>query len=149
MNVWHKHLAAFASLACHGSFTRASAALGISQPALTLAIKQLEAASRLKLFERTTRRVVLTQAGEAFRPIAEAAVVSFDKAISMLNDLTSGRKGRVRVVSVPSFVVRVLPKVLKEFQQTYPDVTIQIREGNETWVTPAATRRRCRFRFRK
>jgi LysR family carnitine catabolism transcriptional activator len=134
MNVSHKHLVAFVSLARHGSFTRASAALGISQPTLTAVIKQLEAASGVQLFDRTTRRVLLTQAGEAFRPSAEAAVASLDRALAVLRGLASGRRGCVRVASVPSFVVRVLPRVLKEFEQAYPGVTVHIREENETVV---------------
>jgi DNA-binding transcriptional LysR family regulator len=134
MTVSHKHLAAFVSLVHHGSFTRASAALGISQPTLTSVIKQLETASGVQLFERTTRRVLLTQSGEAFRAKAEVAVASFERARDALRDLSSGRKGSVRVASVPSFVVRVLPKVLKEFEQAYPAVTVHIREENETSV---------------
>src|SRR5262245_62927339 len=77
-------------------------------------IKQLEAVSGVQLFERTTRRVLLSQAGEAFRPRAEAAVASMNRAFDLLRDLAGGRKGFVRIASIPSFVVRVLPKVLKE-----------------------------------
>jgi DNA-binding transcriptional LysR family regulator len=134
MSISHKHLVAFVSLTRHGSFTRASAALGISQPSLTAMIKQLEAASGVQLFDRTTRRVLLSQAGEAFRPRAEAAVASMDRAFDLLRDLAGGRKGFVRIASIPSFVVRVLPKVLKEFEHAYPEVTVQIREENETVV---------------
>src|SRR5262245_8255832 len=134
MNLSDRHLIAFVSVARHGSFTRASVALGMSQPSLTSAIKQLETESGVQLFERTTRRVVLTQAGEAFRASAEMTVAGLEKSFDLLRDLASGRKGRVRVASVPSFVVRVLPKVLKEFEQAYPHVTIQIREENERAV---------------
>jgi DNA-binding transcriptional LysR family regulator len=121
MNVSHKHLVAFVSLARHGSFTRASAALGISQPTLTSVIKQLEAASGVQLFDRTTRRVLLTQAGEAFRPSAEVAVASLDRALDVLHELASGRKGCVRVASV-------LPRVRKEFEQAYPEVGFRFRQ---------------------
>jgi hypothetical protein len=54
-----KHLVAFVSLTRHGSFTRASAALGISQPSLTAMIKQLEAASGVQLFERRIAKIHL------------------------------------------------------------------------------------------
>jgi len=134
MIVSHKHLVAFLSVARHGSFTHASAALGVSQPTLTSLIKQVEAASGIQLLERTTRRVLLTQAGEAFRPSAEGVVASLDGALGLLRDLASGRKGSVRIASVPSFVVRVLPRVLKEFEQAYPEVSIHIREENETAI---------------
>jgi DNA-binding transcriptional LysR family regulator len=134
MDISRKHLMAFTSLAKHGSFTRAAVALGIAQPTLTATIKQLEETSNVRLFDRTTRRVVLTEAGEAFRPTAEAAVVSLDGALDTLRQLANGRKGRVRVASVPSFVVRVLPRVLKEFERDYPGVSIHIREENEASV---------------
>lgn len=134
MRVSQNHLVAFVSLAHHGSFTRAAAALGIAQPTLTALIKQLEATAGVRLFDRTTRRVRLTEIGEAFRPKAEVAVASLDKAIDALRDLASSRTGRVRVVSVPSFVVRVLPRVLKEFEQDYPQVAVHIREENESVV---------------
>lgn len=134
MDISRKHLTAFTSLARHGSFTRAAAALGIAQPTLTATIKQLEEMSNVRLFDRTTRRVVLTEAGEAFRPSAEAAVASLEGARDTLRQLAKGKKGRVRVASVPSFVVRVLPRVLKEFERDYPEVAIHIREENEASV---------------
>lgn len=130
----HRHLAAFVELARCGSFTRAAAAVGLSQPALTLAVQQLEASHEVVLFERTTRRVHLTQTGEAILPAAQAACASFEKAMKTLRDVSEGKQGRVRLASVPSFVVRVLPRVLKEFERDFPNVTIHIREENETEV---------------
>ena len=70
MDISIKHLAAFLSVAEHGNFTRASVALAMSQPSLTAVIKQLEAAAGVQLFDRTTRRVLLTRAERAFVPKA-------------------------------------------------------------------------------
>jgi DNA-binding transcriptional LysR family regulator len=134
MDISRKHLLAFTNLARHGSFTRTAAALGIAQPTLTATIRQLEEMAGVRLFDRTTRRVALTEAGEAFRPSAEATVASLDGAIETLRHLAKGKRGRIRVASVPSFVVRVLPRVLKEFERDYPDVAIHIREENEAAV---------------
>ena len=110
MIVSHKHLVAFLSVARHGSFTHASAALGVSQPTLTSLIKQLEAASGIQLLERTTRRVLLTQAGEAFRPSAEASSRVSTGAPACFAIWQAAERGSVRIASVPSFVVRVLPE---------------------------------------
>jgi len=134
MDISHRHLRAFVSVARHGNFTRASAALKIPQPTLTAAIKQLEAASGLQLFERTTRRVTLTQAGQAFLAKAEASVAGYDSALDELRNIADGRKGCVHIASVPSFVVRVLPKVLKEFSEDFPGVAVHIREENESKI---------------
>jgi len=90
MDISHRHLRAFVSVARHGNFTRASAALKIPQPTLTAAIKQLEAAAGLQLFERTTRRVTLTQAGQAFLAKAEAAVAGYDSALDELRNIADG-----------------------------------------------------------
>ena len=132
MIVSHKHLVAFLSVARHGSFTHASAALGVSQPTLTSLIKQLEAASGIQLLERTTRRVLLTQA-ERRSVQAPRRRRESRRSAGLLRDLASGRSS-VRIASVPSFVVRVLPRVLKEFEQAYPEVSIHIREENETAI---------------
>jgi DNA-binding transcriptional LysR family regulator len=134
MDISHRHLRAFLSVARHGSFTRASAALKVAQPSLTAAIKQLEAASGLQLFERTTRRVTLTRAGKAFLPKAEASVAGFDSALDELRNIANGHKGAVHIASVPSFVVRVLPRVLKEFSDAFPGVAVHIREENESRI---------------
>ncbi len=124
------HLAAFVSLARQGNFTRASAALAISQPTLTAVIKQLEAAAGLQLLDRTTRRLHLTQAGERFLSTAETLVTDFDRALTALREIAGRKRGCVRVASVPAFVVRVLPKVLQEFSREYPGIAVQIREEN-------------------
>src|SRR5262249_59630850 len=102
MSISHKHLVAFVSLTRHGSFTRASAALGISQPSLTAMIKQLEAASGVQLFERTTRRVLLSQAGAAFRPRAEASFATIGQAFALLRDVAPRRSGFVPSASIPA-----------------------------------------------
>lgn len=134
MEISIKHLAAFSSVAQHGNFTRASVALAVSQPNLTAIVKQLEAAAGVQLFDRTTRRVALTHAGEAFRPRAEAALVEFERATAQLREIGTYRKGRVRIASVPAFVVRVLPKVLGEFARDFPGISVHIREENEATV---------------
>lgn len=135
MDISIKHLAAFISVAEHGNFTRASVALAVSQPSLTAVIKQLESAAGVQLFDRTTRRVLLTRAGESFLPRAQAVLSELDKAVAQLREIGARRSGCVRVASVPAFVVRVLPKVLREFSAEFSGIAVHIREENEAQVT--------------
>jgi DNA-binding transcriptional LysR family regulator len=129
-----RQLAAFVSLAENGSFTRAAAALDVSQPALTATIKQLEAATGVALFDRTTRQVTLTQSGAQFVADARRVIGDFNKVVDGLRELATCRRGSVRIASVPSFVVRVLPKLLREFSESYPNVSVRIDEENEQKV---------------
>lgn len=147
MDISIKHLAAFVSVAEHGNFTRASAALAVSQPALTAVIKQLEATAGVQLFDRTTRRVLLTRAGESFLPGARAVMSEFDKAVTQLREIGTRRSGCVRVASVPAFVVRVLPKVLKEFSAEFSGIAVHIREENEAQVTLCVEKGEADFGF--
>jgi DNA-binding transcriptional LysR family regulator len=129
-----RHLAAFVTLAENGSFTRAAAGLEISQPALTATIKQLEAAAGFALFDRTTRQVGLSAAGAQFVADAKRVVGDFSKVVDGLQELARCGRGSVRVASVPSFVVRVLPPLLREFSARFPNVSVRIDEENEQKV---------------
>ena len=89
-------------VARHGSFNRAAEELLRSQPAVTLAIKQLEGYIGLKLFERTTRKVTQTTAGENFTPVAERLLREFDMAIYDVTATADCRSGHVSMSSAPS-----------------------------------------------
>ncbi|MFT6352829.1 MAG: DNA-binding transcriptional LysR family regulator, partial [Neptuniibacter pectenicola] len=77
-NISIRHLRAFTEIAKSGSFTRAAENLHLTQSTLTATIKQLEEQVELKLFDRTTRRVMLTGEGENFFPVAEKLISDFD-----------------------------------------------------------------------
>jgi DNA-binding transcriptional LysR family regulator len=129
-----RHLAAFVSLAETGSFTRTATGLDVSQPALTATIKQLEVAAGVVLFDRTTRQVRLSAAGSQIVSDAKRVVGDFGKVVNGLRELARCGRGSVRVASVPSFVVRVLPPLLREFSARFPNVSVRIDEENEQKV---------------
>ena len=81
LNVTLRHLRTFITVAEQGSFNGAAEKLSRTQPAITLAIKQLEEFIGLKLLERTTRQVSTTTEGQNFIPIAQRLVRDFDTAI--------------------------------------------------------------------
>ena len=96
LNITQRHLRTFVIVARYGSFNKAAEELSRTQPAITLAIKQLEEFVGLKLLDRTTRRVIPTAEGENFMPIAERLVRDFDTAISDLKATAERRIGNIQ-----------------------------------------------------
>lgn len=80
---------AFVTVAELGSFSKAAEQLNLTQPALTKKIKKIEDNLNIALFERTTRKIALTQAGKMLLPKAKALIASLDAAIFNLKDRKS------------------------------------------------------------
>jgi LysR family carnitine catabolism transcriptional activator len=125
-----RHLRAFIGVARHQSFTRAAKHLHLSQPALTMAIRQLEDFVGASLFDRTTRTVTLTPEGLDFLPIAERLVADFDLAIQDVRTAADRRRGRVAIAAVGSVATGIVPSAIREISVAYPTVRVQLRDGN-------------------
>ena len=134
MNVTLKHLRAFVTVARHGNFTRAAEALAISQPALTTTINQIEAELAVKLFDRTTRRVRLTQVGDGFLPTAERLIADFDAAVADVRAVGDRRRGRVSVAALPSIAMHLLPRIVADYTAHYPAVSVHLHDANASGV---------------
>lgn len=134
MNVTLKHLRAFLAVAHAGGFTRAAEGSGLSQPALTVNVRQLEEALGLALFERTTRRVRLTARGRSFLPTAERLVADFDDTIEAIRaDVAAGWQ-RVSVAALPSMATLVLPQAIATLVARAPETRIHVRDLNSSAV---------------
>ncbi len=129
-NLSIRHLRAFLQIAATGSFTRAAESLHQTQSTLTATIKQLEQYVGLTLFDRTTRRVFLTQAGERFLPQARQLISDFDTAIGDLQAISAHQQGLVTVAASPSTVSRLLPKLVQLYKAEHPNVDICLRDDN-------------------
>jgi len=129
-----RQLRDFATVARFGSFTRASETLGLSQPALTMAVRQLEEALGMRLFDRTTRRVQLTPEGEDLLPTAERLLNDFDFAINDARAVAARRRGQVGVAAVYSIATLIMPKAVADFSQRYPMIKIHLRDDNSSGV---------------
>lgn len=121
-----RQIESFIAVAETGNFSQASRRLGIAQPALSLAIKELEAELGLRLFDRTTRKVELTEGGQVFLASATAIIEDLQHAIGSISDLAQRRRGRIRVAAPPLLASAVLPKAIVEFRDCYPGVTIEV-----------------------
>ncbi|TAM91196.1 MAG: LysR family transcriptional regulator, partial [Jatrophihabitans sp.] len=111
-----------------GSFAAAATKIGVSQPTLSQQIRALEDEVGAPLLSRTSRGVVLTPAGRAFVPDANAALSSARRAMANGRRAGTAAPETLRVAAVRSLVVAVLPAVVKRWIETYPGVSIHIRE---------------------
>ena len=124
-----RHFRCFLAVAETGSFTIASSRLFLTQSALTAAIQQFEEAVGLKLFDRTTRRVVMTEAGARFQAQADRVVREFDNAVRDLRALGQGQEGHIKIASIPSVIYQFLSSAIPAFRTQYPHVTISLRDA--------------------
>lgn len=124
-----RQLEAVLALAEYGSFVAAAARLGISQPALTRAVKRLEVELGVRLFERTTRRVQITAAGREFAAVAERMLNDLGITVRSVREVAEERRGLVVISSVMSVAGGLLPGVVAAYRADRPGVEIHIREG--------------------
>jgi DNA-binding transcriptional LysR family regulator len=103
-----RHLEALIAIARAGNFTRAAQALHISQPSLTVQIRQLEEALGVRLLDRNTRSVRLTQIGRELTPVIERLVREVDSVVLNARDLATGNRGLVTVAALPSISATIL-----------------------------------------
>ncbi|HJV00611.1 MAG TPA: LysR substrate-binding domain-containing protein [Burkholderiaceae bacterium] len=121
-------LQAFVAVAEHASFRQAAAALFLSQPALSRRIEKLEEGLGVKLFERTTRRVQLTNVGQAFLVNVRTALDGLEDAVLGVADLAAHRTGTVTLACVPSAVRHFLPAVLRQFSERFPRIRVRVHD---------------------
>ena len=129
INLTLHQLKVFMVVAQHGGFTSAAEELLASQPGLTSAVRQLEEELQVRLFNRTTRRVELTSAGQELLPVAERIFAELDLTVQSLRDLGNVRRGLVVVAALPSLSATLMPQALALFRTQYPDVRVQLRDG--------------------
>lgn len=121
-------LQAFVAVADRASFRHAAADVFLSQSALSRRIDKLEESLGVKLFERTTRRVQLTNVGETFLVNVRSALDGLEDAVLGIADLAAHRTGTVTFACVPSAVQHFLPEILKQFSARYPRIRIRIHD---------------------
>lgn len=136
-----QQIAAFLKLAELGSFRDAASALGVSQPALSRSIQQIEARLGTRLFDRDTRRVHLTPSGECLYPLVQRVSREYTEAFAEFDEFMGGRRGVVRIAALPSMASLLLPEVVNAFHRQDPGVRIEIWEDVGTPVHRAVLER--------
>lgn len=111
-----------------GSFTRAAEVLHVTQPALSHQIRALERAAGAPLLERLPRAVGLTPAGRAMLPHARAALADAARAESAVRQATGLAAGELRLATVYSISIGVLPAALRAWSHRYPGIDVRLFE---------------------
>jgi LysR family hydrogen peroxide-inducible transcriptional activator len=131
-----KHLRYFDALARHRHFGRAAEASSISQPALSLQVKELEDILGATLVERGPRQIRLTTLGEDFALRAREVLRSVDELASLARASTGPLAGRLRLGIIPTVAPYFLPQLIRHLADRYPDLELRPREA----VTPKLVR---------
>lgn len=112
------------------NFTRAAERCHVVQSALSHQVARLEKELGARLFERTSRKVRLTAAGEAFLPAARQALEAAERAKAEVAAATGEIRGKLAIGSIPTVAAVDLPAVLRRYRLRYPQVGISLRVGS-------------------
>jgi len=129
MNLTLKQLRYFEALARHGHFGRAADVCAISQPALSMQIKELEETLGTELFERGARQVRLTNFGEAFALRARDILRSVDELEDLARASQDRLVGRLRVGIIPTVAPYLLPTIIGKLTGMHDGLDIHVRES--------------------
>src|SRR6201999_1647623 len=132
MNLTMRQLRYFDALARHGHFGRAAEACSISQPAMSMQIKELEEALGGGLLERNARQVVLTKFGDELAQRIRDIRPSFDDLGDFARASRDRLAGQLRIGMIPTIAPYLLPKVIENLGRLHPELDIRVRET----VTP-------------
>jgi len=121
-------LRAFLALSRHLHFREAAAALRMSQPALSGSVAALEEALGTRLVERTTRRVLLTPAGERVAKRAEAVLAELERLVDEVSAVRGPLAGPLRLGVIPTVGPYLLPAVLPRLTREFPQAELSVRE---------------------
>lgn len=128
MQITFRQVEIFLALARTLSFSQAALQCHLSQPALSATVKKLEDTLGVKLFERTTRQVSLTDVGREFERLAEQLADNVAQAQVRIREYAAGKRGRLTIAAGPSIAAGFIPEVLQRFAPQHPDVEIKIHD---------------------
>ena len=127
-NLTLRQLRYFDALARHGHFGNAAETCAVSQPALSMQIKELEETLGAKLFERGTRTVRLTHFGAEFAPRVRDILRAVDELGDLARSSQKTLAGRLRIGVIPTIAPYLLPKLIGALSAAYPDLDMHLRE---------------------
>jgi DNA-binding transcriptional LysR family regulator len=113
-----------------GSITRAAEKLGLSDPAASRSLSSLEERLGARLLERTTRRLWLTEAGQAYHARCLQLLADLAEADAKVSEHSSRPSGVLALTSSPSFAMLHIAPALPEFQRLYPGISVRILAAN-------------------
>ncbi|EMB4113558.1 LysR family transcriptional regulator [Serratia nevei] len=134
MNYSLKQLRVFVAVARHGSFSRAGEAIGLTQSAVSHSVKELEAEVGVRLLDRTTREVVLTDAGLRLANRVERLLDELQAALLDARSFGVQRSGTVRVATSQTISAHLMPQCIAAGECEYPEIRIMLRDQAQQQV---------------
>lgn len=118
----------FLAVAEHLSFTKAAAALHVSQPALSQQVRQLEESLGAQLFDRSGRTTRLTDAGDVYLLYARRAHQELREAKNAIHDVSDLSRGSLRIAVTPTFTTYLVGPLIEAFHSRHPKITVNLKE---------------------
>ena len=139
MDLQLAHLKTLEAVARHGSFSRAAVELHLTQPAVSMHVRQLEQRLGLPLLDRLGKRAFPTRAGEVLLAHAARAFGELDAGVAMVQRLRGIVAGRVRIGTSASISIYLLPPVLRRVRARHPEIELVVVTGNAPEIARAVT----------
>lgn len=118
----------FAAVVEHGSFSKAASHIFVSQPTLSRTVKNLEKELNVALLERSTRRLILTDAGKLVYDQAKKIIGATNDINVLLDDLMDHPSGEIKIGIPPLIGTLFFPQIATKFKKLYPDVSLHLIE---------------------
>ncbi len=134
MNYTLRQLKTFVAVAQYGSFSQAGQVIGLSQSAVSHSIKELETEMAVRLLDRTTREVMLTEAGQQLATRLERLLEELNTTVLDVKSYGEQRSGTVRVAASQTPSAHLMPQCLASGQQRYPDIRVILHDRVQQWV---------------
>ena len=134
MNYSLRQLRVFVTVAQARSFSRAGEMIGLSQSAVSHSVKELETQTGVKLLDRTTREVVLTEAGHQLATRLERLLDELNSTLRDVGRLGQQLSGTVRVAASQTISAHLIPQCIAESNHRYPDIDFVLHDRPQQWV---------------
>jgi DNA-binding transcriptional LysR family regulator len=142
-----RSLEVFLSVARHLNFTRAGEEVNLSQPSVSVRIRQLETELGVKLFEQLGKRVALTEAGSLLIPHAHRVIGAIEDATHAIDELQGLERGSLRIGASTTPGMYLIPKTIAKFKIRYPNVELQLGIRDTRQVEDGVARNEFDFGF--
>lgn len=139
-NITLRQIRAFVAVARAGRFRAAAEALHVTQSALSMLVSELETQMGVRLFDRHTRMVQLTDAGREFLPVATRTLDDLENACGSLRELAALQRGRVRIAASTVLAGTLLPWAIQQFSLGNPGVKFVLKDVAEQDICPQVQR---------
>ena len=140
-------LEVFLSVAKHLNFTRAGEEVHLSQPSVSMRIRQLERDLGSKLFEQLGKRIALTEAGQLLLPYALRVMAAMDDALHAIDELKGLERGSLRIGASTTPGMYLIPRTIAQFKQQYPKIDVHLAVKDTRQIEEGVIRNEFDFGF--